>query len=234
MTKVEVTTVDGVLIIDKPSGMTSHDVVQRVKDLIGAKKVGHLGTLDPAATGVLPLVINGATKHAARLAGVEKIYEFTLKLGVSTETDDDTGKLRQEFKVPADAADKLKEILPQFEGRIMQKPPAFSAVKIRGKRAYKLARRGEAVDPDKRPVHVDNISILDTYIPDIKMKLECKSGTYVRSICRDIGEMMGCGGHASGIRRLRSGSYTIDNAVSLDEIEKNPDILNQKLIPVED
>jgi len=224
---------DGVLIVDKPKGLTSHDVVQKVKELIGAKKVGHLGTLDPAATGVLPLVIDGATKHAARLAGVEKVYEFTLNLGVSTETDDDSGKLRQEFSVPADAVDKLKEVLPQFKGQIMQKPPAFSAVKIRGKRAYKLARRGAAVDPDKRPVQVDNLYILGGYSPNIKMKLECKSGTYVRSLCRDIGEALGCGGHASEIRRLKSGTYIIDKAVSLDEIEKNPAICSKRIIPLE-
>lgn len=221
---------DGVLVIDKPKGPTSHDVVQTVKNLVGAEKVGHLGTLDPAATGVLPLVINGATKHAAHLAGVEKTYEFTLRLGIVTETDDDTGKVISESSIDKGLLAKLEEILPRFTGRIMQRPPKFSAVKVNGRRSYKLARGGRDVEPAPRQVQVDTLCITGGSPPNVNMKVECRSGTYVRSLCRDLGEDLGCGGHAADIRRLRSGDYTIDKAISLDELVKNPDIWRSAIL----
>jgi len=222
---------DGVLIIDKPKGPTSHDVVQIVKRLIGAKKVGHLGTLDPAATGVLPLVVNGATKHAAHLAGIEKIYEFTLRLGVVTNTDDDTGKVLKQSAVDVSRAD-VRAAIPGFVGQIMQRPPDFSAKKIKGRRAYSMARRGVFVDIESRPIQINNLCITGGYIPNVNMKLECRSGTYVRSLCRDIGEVLGCGAHAAGIRRLRSGKYTIDEAIPLDELRENPEIWRERLISI--
>jgi tRNA pseudouridine55 synthase len=223
---------DGVLVIDKPAGPTSHDVVQIVKRITGAKKVGHLGTLDPAATGVLPLVINGATKRADELKGVEKVYEFTLVLGASTDTDDDQGKIVKKMEVPADAVKKLEAIIPEFLGEVMQRPPAFSAIKMGGRKSYEAARKGEALEIEPRKVVINKLSILDSYLPNVKMRLECNSGTYVRSLCRDLGEKLGCGGHASGIRRLKSGNFSIEAAICLDSLSKDSEIWKKSLLPI--
>lgn len=213
---------DRILVIDKPAGPTSHDIVQEVKRIIAAKKVGHLGTLDPAATGVLPLAINGATKQANKLAGTEKIYEFTLKLGTGTDTDDDTGRVITESQVPPDAVARLEGIIPSFIGRIIQRPPNYSAVKTGGRRAYEWARKGIAPDIAPRFVQIVSLSIISLHGSDIRMRLECHSGTYVRSLCRDIGEALGCHGHAGQIRRLRSGPYTIAQAITMEALKDNP------------
>lgn len=223
---------DGILIVDKPAGPTSHDVVATVKRLIGASKVGHLGTLDPAASGVLPLAINGATKRAGELAGIEKTYEFTLELGRTTTTDDDTGEVVAKSKVPADALDRLNAVIPQFIGNVMQRPPKFSAVKVSGRRAYQLARKGTDFQLDERTVKIDAIAVLGGKSPSVRMRVECNSGTYVRSLCRDLGEEIGCGAHASEIRRLRSGPYIIDGAVKLEELGLSPQSWRDCIIPL--
>lgn len=223
---------DGVLIIDKPAGPTSHDVVSIVKRLTGAKKVGHLGTLDPEASGVLPLAIDGATKRAGLLAGTEKVYEFTLRLGRTTDTDDDTGTVTAEKTVPKDAGEKLRSVLDQFTGNIMQRPPKYSAVKVNGRRAYDLARKGTEFELDPRPVRVDSIEVLDVALPEVRMRVACNSGTYVRSLCRDIGEAIGCSGCAKDIRRLKSGPYIIDKAVHLEELKADSEGWEDSLIPL--
>jgi tRNA pseudouridine55 synthase len=210
---------DGVLIIDKPAGPTSHDVVARIKKLLGARKVGHLGTLDPAASGVLPLVIDGATRFADELKGGEKIYEFDLVLGTKTDTDDDQGRVVASAEVPADASAKVKCVLDKFIGEKLQVPPAYSAVKTGGKRSYKNARKGMQVELAPRAVCIEKLELVGLD-PDadgrMRMRLHCGSGTYVRALCRDIGEDLGCFGHASNIRRLRSGRYSIEEAIPLD------------------
>jgi tRNA pseudouridine55 synthase len=206
--------------------------VQKVKNLIGASKVGHLGTLDPGATGVLPLVIDGATKFASTLAGVDKIYEFTLNLGRVTETDDDEGKVISQSSVPKDSLEKLKATIPSFIGKIKQIPPTVSAVKVAGRRAYKAAREGWQVRLDERPIEIKSLDILSGSGSSFKMRLKCKSGTYVRALCRDIGAAIGCGGHASNIRRLQSGNYVIAMAISLEDLEANPTMLGDKIIAV--
>lgn len=218
---------DGVLVIDKPAGPTSHDIVQRVKRILMARKVGHLGTLDPAATGVLPLVINEATKRAKELAGKEKIYDFTLRLGAGTDTDDDAGKVTEQSPIPADFLAKLEAVLPSFIGAVMQAPPVFSAVKIGGKRAYKLARGGDITVPESRQVKINSIIILETNGHDVRMRVDCESGTYVRSLCRDLGEAIGTVAHAGGIRRLRSGRFTIDEAVAIEDLEAEKKLYNR-------
>jgi tRNA pseudouridine55 synthase len=210
--------IDGVLVIDKPIGFTSHDVVSRVKKEIGAKKVGHLGTLDPDATGVLPLCINGATKQASLLAGGEKIYSFTLVLGKITDTDDSTGSVISEQKVEQEDIQKLKGIVDRFVGEIDQVPPQYSAKKINGRRLYKTARKGIKVNVEPSRVQVYELTIEDIDGDQINMKVRCGPGTYVRALCRDIGAEIGVGGHASNIRRLQSGRFTIDQAIGLAEV----------------
>ena len=223
---------DGVLVIDKPAGPTSHDVVSIVKRLTGAKKVGHLGTLDPGASGVLPLAINEATKSAGVLAGIEKVYEFTLCLGRTTDTDDDDGTVMSEAAVPRDAGEKLRGVLDQFMGSIMQRPPKYSAVKVNGRRAYDLARKGTQFELDPRSVRIDSIEVVDDTLPEVRMRVACNSGTYVRSLCRDIGEAIGCGGCARDIKRLKSGPYIIDKAVPLEELRADPEGWEGRLIPL--
>jgi len=219
-------------VIDKPKGLTSHDVVQVVKRAISAKKVGHLGTLDPAATGVLPLVINGATKQASRLAGVEKVYRFTLVLGASTDTDDDMGRVIFDGDCPEDCASKVKDLIPTFVGDIEQIPPHFSAIKVGGRRAYKIARNGKKPKIGPRRVYIKNLYITNSCDDKLEMVLECNSGTYVRSICRDIGKVLGCGGYASNIRRLLSGRYSIEQAIPLDDFMRDSDDHMKYIIPI--
>jgi tRNA pseudouridine55 synthase len=221
---------DGVLVIDKPVGPTSHDIVAAVKRLTGACKVGHLGTLDPAASGVLPLVLNGATKFAAELAGTDKIYEFTLVLGRATDTDDDAGEAISEALAPAALLHQLKAVLPRFTGQILQRPPRYSAVKVKGRKAYEVARGGGSIELEPRTVIVDALDIQEAAWPEVRMRLTCRSGTYVRSLCRDLGETLGCGGHAKAIRRLRSGPYTLDMAVEMEALRQHPGLWREKLL----
>jgi tRNA pseudouridine55 synthase len=222
---------DGVLVIDKPAGPTSHDIVAMVRRLTGARKVGHLGTLDPAASGVLPLVLNGATKLAATLAGVEKVYEFTLVLGRATDTDDDAGRAIAEGPAPEAFFAELQALLPQFTGSILQRPPRYSAIKVGGERAYRLAREKGDVPLEPRPVTIDALEILRNDWPEVRMRLACRSGTYVRSLCRDLGEALSCGGHAKTIRRLQSGPYTLDMAVTMEALGSESGLWRQQLIP---
>lgn len=209
---------DGILVIDKPAGPTSHDVVQMVKRAIGARKVGHAGTLDPAATGVLTLCIDGATKKAGELTGGEKIYEFTLVLGTQTDTDDDTGKPLHERIVEDKHCEQLKVILEKYIGSIEQVPPAYSAVKRNGVRSYKRARKGGEVSLEPRKVVIHDLTILNKDENRIRMRVRCEKGTYVRALCRDIGRDLGCGGHAADIRRIRNGKFSIDEAIRLEDV----------------
>ena len=223
---------DGVLVVDKPADLTSHDVVAIVRRITGAKKVGHLGTLDPAATGVLPLVINRATKLASSLSGGEKVYEFFLKLGIKTTTDDDCGDIIARSPVPEDALDRLKSCLPSFMGRISQVPPLYSAVQVDGKRAYHAAYAGEQIELLPREVEIKNLYIIGYYGSSVHMNLECMAGTYVRSLCRDLGEKIGSFGHASAIRRLRSGKFDINQAVTLEDLKSDTGLWERALIAV--
>ncbi len=209
---------DGLLIVDKPAGPTSHDIVQEVKRLLGAKKVGHLGTLDPEATGVLTLMVNQATKAASKFGKDVKVYEFDLVLGSATDTDDDTGQVIKKARKPAKAYKKVSSILSEFTGKLSQVPPLYSAIKVKGKPLYKKARKGQKIEPKPREVTVHNLAILSGVggveaRDRIRMRMTCSSGTYVRAICRDIGEKLGCYGHAARIRRLQSGPFRLDHAV---------------------
>ncbi|MFH1874921.1 MAG: tRNA pseudouridine(55) synthase TruB [Pseudomonadota bacterium] len=211
---------DGILIIDKPAGPTSHDIVQEVKRLLAAKKVGHLGTLDPGATGVLPLVVNGATKLAAKFNNTLKVYEFDLVLGIATDTDDDSGQVIKNKKIPKNYLKLITKALPEFQGKIKQVPPTYSAVKLMGEPLYKKARKGQKIQVESREVTIYDLEILmdssrinSSGNPRLKMKVTCSSGTYVRALCRDLGEKIGCCGHAARIRRLESGPFKLQDAV---------------------
>jgi len=211
--------IDGLLVVDKPEGITSLDVVRRIKHRFGLKKAGHIGTLDPFATGVLPIVINEGTKLVPFLEEGPKEYEATLKLGEETTTDDYTGQvvLKQEWKEIQ--PEKVEALLHTFGGRIHQIPPMFSAVKMRGVPLYRLARKGIEVERKEREVEIYRIQTGKIELPLVCFRVSCSKGTYIRTLARDIGRKAGCGAHLLRLRRIRSGSFTLEQAVSWERIK---------------
>ncbi len=207
---------NGVIVIDKPKGVTSHDVVASVKRKLGASKVGHLGTLDPNATGVLPLVINKSTKLATYLGGTRKAYTATMKLGEETDTYDVEGKVTKTFSIDEVTDDDIRRALEGFVGAIDQVPPMYSAVKRKGTPLYKLARKGVVVEREPKQIEIYAIEVVDIALPYVVFNVECSRGTYIRTLCHDVGAVLACGGHLSDLRRTLSGVFTIDEAVSLD------------------
>jgi len=222
---------NGVIVADKPKGWTSHDVVAAVKKKIGARKVGHLGTLDPLATGVLPLVIDGATKASRLLEGGRKDYMATLKLGESTDTYDREGTTLSIRDVSGVTQDDILRALSRFTGRIRQVPPMYSAIKRSGVPLYKLARRGIVVEREAKDVEVFSMEALDIAMPYVDFRVVCSRGTYVRSICSDIGDILGCGAHLTELERVASGCFTIKESVSP---EAGKEILLRSIIPLEE
>ncbi len=221
---------NGVINIDKPSGMTSHDVVKRVKRVIGAKKVGHLGILDPIATGVLPLVVNGATKFARFLEGDRKEYLAALKLGEETDTLDSEGKVTLEADYGSVSEGAVKEAFTDFIGRIEQTPPMYSAVKLGGTPLYKLARKGIVVDRAPKVVSVFSIEVLKVEPPIVEFYVKCSRGTYLRTLSHDVGRKLGCGAHLVSLRRTRSGPFAIEDSITLESPKEE---LACGLIPLE-
>ena len=211
--------IDGFLTIDKPQGLTSHDVVQRVRRWAGQRRVGHLGTLDPLATGVLPVALGEATKLSQLLTRGNKAYRGTLRLGVSTATYDREGERVAEYSGEWPDEPALREALARFEGRIRQVPPPFSAVKRGGQAAYRRARRGETVELEPREVTVFRIDLLGYAPPHVEIEVDCTSGTYLRSIAHDLGEALGTGGTLWDLVRTRSGPFGIEDAVPLDDLD---------------
>jgi tRNA pseudouridine55 synthase len=211
-------TLDGVLVVDKPSGPTSHDMVDRVRRALRVRRVGHTGTLDPFATGVLPLCLGRATRLARFLAGGEKIYRATVRLGFATSTDDRTGEaLSAPVAVEVDAA-ALDAVLAGLVGSFDQVPPAFSARRVGGRRLYELARRGEAAPREATRVTVHGLILRGRDGDLLDLEVSCSPGTYVRALARDLGERLGVGGHLVALRRTRSGSFGLDDAVSGDDL----------------
>jgi tRNA pseudouridine55 synthase len=210
--------VHGWLVLDKPAGMTSTQAVGAVRGIFGAQKAGHAGTLDPLATGILPIALGEATKTVPYAVDGQKEYRFTVRWGVETDTDDAEGrKVATSDARPARAA--IDALLPSFTGEILQTPPAFSAVKIAGARAYDLARAGEAVELEARPVHIDALELVDCPDPDTAVfEAECRKGTYVRALARDIGRALGCRGHVIALRRTRVGPFAEAGAVTMDAL----------------
>ncbi|MEJ2006916.1 MAG: tRNA pseudouridine(55) synthase TruB [Acidobacteriota bacterium] len=211
--------ISGVLIIDKPAGMTSHDVVARVRRLLGIRQIGHFGTLDPFATGVLPLSVSKATRFAQFYLKSRKAYEGTMRLGYSTDTYDGTGKPRSEEVPVSVEADTLEKLFREFTGRLMQTPPPYSAKRIGGMRAYQLARQNKPVQLTAVEVEVYALELLSFDGIRARFAVECSGGTYVRSLAHDIGQRLGCGAHLEDLRRTTVAEFTLDRAVTLDGLE---------------
>lgn len=231
----ELTPFDGILLVDKPPKLTSHDVVDKVRRHFGFKKVGHCGTLDPLATGLLILVLGKATKLSEKLLSDNKDYEGTLRLGITTDSQDADGKVTKTNEVPPLTEEQIRQTFGKFVGDIYQTPPMVSAIKQGGKPLYKLARKGIEVAREPRLVHIFEFRVTETALPDIKFLLRCSKGTYVRTLCDDIGNVLGCGGHLAQLRRIRSGSFSITNAHTLDAILATPhDELTRWITPIWD
>lgn len=209
---------DGILIINKERGYTSFDVVARLRGILHQKKIGHTGTLDPEATGVLPVCLGRATKAAGLLTDTDKIYEAVMLLGVTTDTQDMTGTILRERPVRADEED-IRTAVQEFTGEILQVPPMYSALKVNGRKLVDLARAGQVIERKPRPVTVYRAEILACRPPRVKMRVECSRGTYIRTLCHDIGERLGCGAAMDSLVRVRAGGYSLDQAMTLDEVE---------------
>ena len=207
-------------MVDKPQGMTSFDVVRQVRKLANMRKVGHTGTLDPDATGVLPVALGRCTKLSKFLVLDEKKYSFTMHLGVATDSADATGEVVHRADCKGIERSHVEDILPQFEGSIQQVPPVYSAIKVNGERAYALARSGEDVKLDARTVEVRELILTEWNPPRVDFVVRCGPGTYVRSLARDIGVALGSVAHADKIRRLAVGPFTIEQSVRFDELSK--------------
>ncbi len=205
--------------LDKPADMTSAEVVSRVKRLLGARKVGHGGTLDPFATGTLICCVNRATRIARFFLNGDKTYQAVIHLGVETDTQDPTGTVVSRKPVDGISASQLRDVIRRFEGTIEQAPPAFSALKHHGVRLYKLARKGVPVKKPPRKVRIDSIEIMEIELPRVYLKIACSSGTYVRSLATDIGTALGCGGHLSALRRTMSSGFGLKEAVPVSQLE---------------
>jgi len=207
----------GILNVDKPSGMTSHDVVAAVRRTLRQQKVGHAGTLDPMATGVLLMCLGDATRLSEYLMASPKTYRAEIRLGVSTTTDDAQGRIVDEQPVTA-TCEEIETALRAFVGRIAQVPPAFSAIKRGGKRLYELARQGIAVNAPPRQVEVYALRLLECDLPRLCIEVRCGPGTYIRALARDLGHALGCGAHLTALRRTQSGGFSVDEALPLDAL----------------
>jgi tRNA pseudouridine55 synthase len=219
----------GLVIVDKPSGMTSHDVVGKCRRIFGTRRVGHAGTLDPMATGVLVIGIERATKILGLLTGASKSYAATIRLGQTTSTEDAEGQLLQEISAEHLTEATIAAAITGLRGDIMQVPSAVSAVKVDGQRAYKLAREGKVVELAARPVRIDRFEMLalrrgiDGCV-DLDVVVDCSSGTYIRALARDLGDALAVGGHLTALRRTRVGRFGLDQARSLDELAERPQL----------
>ncbi|MBW2567912.1 MAG: tRNA pseudouridine(55) synthase TruB [Deltaproteobacteria bacterium] len=212
--------INGVIIVDKPAGITSARVVARVKTLLNVKKVGHTGTLDPFATGVIVCCINNATKLARFLLHGNKKYKAVLQLGVETDTQDFTGNIISTCDKIEFSNKQLRMAFEKFEGAIKQLPPVYSALKHKGVPLYKLARKGKPVQKPARQIFISSINILETDLPAIRFDVSCSAGTYIRTLCSDIGKVLGCGGHLKELRRIESSGFTIKESLTLPELER--------------
>ncbi len=213
----------GLLLIDKPEGYTSHDIVRKVRRIYSTRKAGHAGRLDPLATGVLVVAIGDATKVLQFLFTDDKSYRATLRLGISTDTYDAQGKVVQNRAVPKLDVATVDSISHQFRGNILQLPPMFSALKRGGVPLYKLARQGLEVEREPRSVSIYRIEIISMEGSDITIEVDCSKGTYIRSLVHDLGETLGCGAHLTSLRRLKSGSFHIDQCHRLEDLEQMKD-----------
>lgn len=227
--------IHGIINVYKEKGFTSHDVVAKLRGIVGQKKIGHTGTLDPDATGVLPVCLGKATKLCDLLTDKNKTYEAVLLLGKTTDTQDITGEVLEEKSTEALTEEKVREAIEGFIGDYEQIPPMYSALKVNGKKLYELAREGKVIERKARPVKILNIQILEIDLPKVRMEVSCSKGTYIRTLCHDIGEKLGCGGCMESLIRTRVSTFRIEDAKTLDEIEtlKQEGKLAELLVPID-
>lgn len=226
---------DGILVIRKEKGYTSHDVVAKLRGILHMKKIGHTGTLDPAAEGVLPVALGRGTRLVELLTEKEKTYEAVLRLGVSTDTQDMTGTILSEKPVTV-TEEEVRETVASFVGEQMQVPPMYSALKVGGKKLYELAREGKTIERKPRPVVFYEIRILDMDLPLVRISVTCSKGTYIRTLCNDIGEKLGCGGAMEELLRTRSGNFTLEESMALSQVEEAvaDGTIGEKIVSIED
>jgi tRNA pseudouridine55 synthase len=225
--------ISGWLIVDKPAGITSTSVVNKVRWALDAKKAGHAGTLDPDATGVLAVALGEATKTVATITDALKCYDFTVNWGAETTTDDASGEITRTSETRP-TADQVQAALAGFIGEIMQVPPAFSAVKVDGERAYDLAREGEELELAARPLWVESLTLTEADTNTARLEMVCGKGGYVRSIARDLGRELGCLGHVAHLRRTWSGPFEVENSIAFDKVDRETqDWLDGQLLPLE-
>ena len=208
----------GIIVIHKEKGYTSHDVVAKLRGILHMKKIGHTGTLDPDATGVLPVALGKGTKLVDLLTDKEKTYEAVLHLGITTDTQDMSGTVLEEKPVNV-TEEEVRQVLESFVGDQLQVPPMYSALKVNGKKLYELAREGKSVERKARPVSFYEITPLEIKLPLVKLRVTCSKGTYIRTLCNDIGEKLGCGGCMEELLRSKVGSYSLNESHSLAEVE---------------
>ena len=218
---------DGIVIVDKPQGWTSQDVTARLRRVFGTRRIGHGGTLDPMATGVLPVFVGRATRAVEFFEHAEKTYETVLRLGITTDTEDMTGTVLTEENVSF-TEEQLQETLAAFRGEILQVPPMYSALKVNGQKLCDLARKGKTVERQPRPITIHELTLVERGENTLRLRVHCSKGTYIRTLCKDIGEKLGCGGCMESLRRVAAGEYTVDEAVPLQtllETERPEDYL---------
>jgi tRNA pseudouridine55 synthase len=228
--------INGILVIDKPENLTSAGVTNRLKKIQGIQKVGHTGTLDPFASGVLICTLNQATRLSRFFLNSEKTYRATMVLGIETDTQDTTGSILNIDEVAGISETDIQLAAKKFEGDILQIPPAFSALKHKGKPLYAYARKGTPVVKPARPVSIEYIHITHVELPEVRFEVACSSGTYIRTLCADMGKALGCGGHLKTLRRVECGGFSINEAIPLHAIEScnSMDSLKNKIVPMAD
>lgn len=210
---------DGIIVIRKEKGYTSHDVVARLRGILHMKKIGHTGTLDPEAEGVLPVALGKATRLVDMITEKEKTYEAVMRLGVVTDTQDMTGTVLRQEEITV-TPEETEEALASFVGEQMQIPPMYSALKVNGKKLYELAREGKTVERKARPVHFFEIRLLEMELPLVRFRVTCSKGTYIRTLCHDIGEKLGCGAAMESLLRTRVGRFELKDSLTLSQVEE--------------
>ena len=208
---------NGIVIVDKPQEWTSQDVTARLRRVFNTRRIGHGGTLDPMATGVLPVFVGRATRGVEFFEHAEKTYETVLRLGMTTDTEDTTGTILSESEVSV-TQEQVEAVLEQFRGEILQIPPMYSALKVNGQKLCDLARKGREVERQPRPITIHELTLLETGENTLRLGVRCSKGTYIRTLCKDIGQALGCGGCMQELRRTSAGEYTIEEAVPLQEL----------------
>jgi tRNA pseudouridine55 synthase len=224
----------GILLIDKPEGWTSHDVIAKLRGILHERRIGHSGTLDPMATGLLAVFVGRATRAVEFAESHEKEYIASLRLGVTTDTQDTTGNILRSCDACVDR-ETLENALTAFRGRISQVPPMYSAIKVGGQKLYDIARRGGEVERKSREIEISRLEILGGEGAEWQLRVRCSKGTYIRTLCNDIGESLGCGGAMSALRRTACGEYSIDNALTLEQVQVLADEgkIEQAMLPID-